>query len=58
MLIFSLEVSASGLLFSQHPRGSLSQHPTKTGWDMGVVYFGRGPCVDLEFHNIHGPHFL
>ena len=29
MLIFSLEFPASGLGFPQHPRGPLSQHPTK-----------------------------
>ena len=29
MLIFSLEFPASGLGFTQHPRGPLSQRPTK-----------------------------
>ena len=25
--------------------------PNQTGWDMGVAYFFRDPCVDLGFHN-------
>ena len=29
MLIFSLKFPTSGLGFPQHPRGSLSRHPTK-----------------------------
>ena len=37
------------------PEGFSIPTPNQSGWDMGVAYFGRGPCVDLDFHNTQGP---
>ena len=35
--------------------GSSIPTPNQTGWDIGVACFYGGPCVDLGFHNTHGP---
>ena len=40
---------------STTPEGSSIPTPNQTGWDMGVACFCGGPCVDLGFHNTHGP---
>ena len=41
MLMFSIEFPTSGLGFPQHPRGPLSQHPTK----LGVAFFLIETCA-------------
>ena len=43
VLIFSLEFPTSGLGFPQHPKGPLSQHPTKPVGIQAWHIYNRGP---------------
>ena len=40
---------------STQPRGSLSQHPSKRVGILVWHIFDRSGCLDLDFHNTHGP---
>ena len=55
MLMFSLEFPRSGLGLPQHPRGPLSQQPTKRMGIWAWHIFFRGRCVYLGFYNTHRP---
>ena len=54
MLIFSLEFPTSGLGFPQHPRGPLSQGPTKQVVIWGWHFFLEARACHFGFHNTHG----